>query len=137
MEVLDELGFLPVKTYFYEKKKNPSLCRLTSVNQRCKGITFLSCNLKTSPFWVGNILVLRDAYCFLDHCDEFLRVSPKQKLRFFKAFKLVKIANYLKPNKFYIDWLIWCSTPIFCIFKILKKIPSHTKHRNFRLLLQF
>jgi hypothetical protein len=75
---------------------------------------FFSFNLELLLF--SKMLVLRSAWCYFSHFDEFLRVVPKQKFGFFNVFKSLKMAKLLEI-KF---------ISIFSIFKILKKILQVT-----------
>jgi hypothetical protein len=57
---------------------------------------------------------------------------------FLKVFKALKIlAKQLKSNKFYLDLLIWCLTPIFSISEILKKFRRVAPKQKFGFLLSF
>jgi hypothetical protein len=63
IDFLDELGLFTEQKPIFTKKK----IRRSAVCCR-----------------ISNILVLRGAYCFFSHFDDFHRVAPKQKFGYFK-----------------------------------------------------
>jgi hypothetical protein len=68
------IGENPIST-----EKHPSLCRLASVKHCCPGHNLISFQPDTCSIQVSNILVLRGAYCFINHFDEFVRVAPEEQ----------------------------------------------------------
>jgi hypothetical protein len=103
MEVLDELGFLPVKTDFYEKKKSdlPSDVSQTTLY----GLTFFF--MQPRDFSISGCQYVGAPRCLLLFRPLWRIPSgiSEAKAQIFKAFKLVKIAKLLEIEQI-LYWLV-------------------------------